>query len=146
MKKFFESYGIFWLSFTIAAIIMILFIPAPAHALGGNGNRLIYEERAVIYQQLNLEAANAQGKLLIAQAQDFCASLGTSLDPSKVKLRANSDVRNRIRSRDRYRGRGNTIHLDLNRVIFGQARPSGDYNNTANYSVTIASNPCLVKK
>lgn len=146
MEKFVKSAAFFWLGFALATAAIIIFFPSPAHALGGNGNRLTYEERAVVYQQIQLEAASAQAKATIAEAKAFCAELGSTLDPRQVRFQAESKVRNVIRSRGYRNGGRNTIHLDLNRVIFGQARPSGDYTNTSGLGVTIGNRPCLMPK
>ena len=145
LKKFFESYTYAATTFTVTVILMVAYCQ-PAHAR----DNLIYEQRAVGYQELNLSAASEQALQTIEEAKAVCASLGATLDPRQIRFKARSNVRNVIRRpARRSNGRRNTIYIGVGDIVSlfgGHRRPVGDYTNESQFDVTIGSRPCIMPK
>ena len=82
----------------------------------------------------------------VAFAKQICEAAGGTYDPSRVRPEVHSKTSSRVESRarqrnGRYGGGRNVIHLDLNRVMFGQPALPQDYRNEVSVEVD-ASNAC----
>ena len=83
-----------------------------------------------------LDAGTQQAIHSIEVARRICLAAGGTWDASRVRTRTHSETSSRVEYRERNRYPGyNTIHLDLNRVIFGQPRLPQDYTNEVSVEV-----------